>query len=154
MMHAFPRTFTLPQGRRHRAALAASAPIAPLTPAAYLRLRREAAGMSVRQVAGMLARKADDVAPALDLIYVLETPGNVARRAETLERLRAVFAFDPDVYRQLAGEPADRHPQVCRGCGCSHWDPCGDDRHGACAWSTPGTCSRCLPDDGAIEVHQ
>ncbi|USU08923.1 hypothetical protein NF700_00940 [Sphingomonadaceae bacterium OTU29MARTA1] len=150
MMHAFPRTFTLQQARGVRAAAADSA---PLTPAAYLRLRREAAGLTERRVAGMLARKAEDVTPAFYLVHVLETPGNVARKAETLESLRDVFPFDPDVYRQLATEPAHLHPRICRGCGCSHWDPCGDGQD-ACAWATDTACTRCLPDVAPVECCQ
>lgn len=145
-MHAFPRTFTLPKQRFERATSATSA---PLKPAAYLRLRREAAGLSIQMLAGMLARNADEVAPALDLVHVMETPGNTIRYSETLERLRSVLAFDPDVYRQLASEPADRHPRVCRGCGCSTWDPCDHATHGSCSWATPTACTACLPDTDA-----
>lgn len=151
MMHVFPRTFSLPRSRSERAATVRPA---PLTPAAYLRLRREAAGLSIRHVAGMLAREADQVATALDLVHALETPGNTARRRETLESLRDVFAFDIDVYHQLADEPADRHPAVCRGCGCSEWDGCMDGDHGACSWATPTACTRCLPDveaEGSVQ---
>ena len=151
MMHVFPRTFTMPMQRGERAATASAA---PLTSAAYVRLRREAAGLSIKEVAGMLARNADEVAPALDLIYALETPGNTARRPETLEALRSIFPFDPDVYRQLATDPADSHPRICRGCGCSHWDPCTSDEHGACAWATDTACTACLPDTAPVECCQ
>lgn len=149
MMHAFSRTFTLPPERLLRAV----ADQAPLTPAAYLRLRREAAGLTERRVAGMLAQKAEDVAAALDLVHVLETPGNVARRSETLDGLRDVFPFDPDVYRQLATAPVSQHPRICRGCGCSQWDPCGDQQH-ACAWATDTACTRCLPNVAPVECCQ
>ena len=151
MIHVFPRTFTVPMQRGERAALTSTA---PLTPAAYLCLRREAAGMSIRTVAGMLARNADEVATALDLVHALETPGNTARKPETLEALRSIFAFDPDVYRQLATEPAARHPRICRGCGCSQWDPCTSDEHGACAWATDSACTVCLPDTTPVECCQ
>lgn len=151
MMHAFPRTFTLPADGLLRAV--AEAHPAPLTPAAYLRMRREAAGLTERRVAGMLARKADDIPAALDLVHVLETPGNVARRPETLETLRDIFPFDPDLYRQLASAPADQHPRVCRSCGCSQWDPCGDEQD-ACSWSSDIACTRCLPDVAPMECCQ
>ncbi len=156
MMHVFPRTFSLPMQRGERVAAASTA---PLTPAAYLTLRREAAGLTIGVVAGMLARKADEVAPALDLVHALETPGNTARRPETLEALRSVFAFDPDVYRQLANDPAESHPRICRGCGCSHSDPCvSDDLRGdfwgACAWATDTACTACLPDTAPVECCQ
>lgn len=148
MMHAFPRTFSLPQDRHERASAQL---LAPLTPAAYLRLRREAAGMSITAVAVMMTRNARDVTPAVELIQLLETPGNTARRPETLERLRTAFPFDPDVYRQLKDEPASRHPNVCRGCGCSEWDR---DPDGApWDWATASACTRCL-DDGAARAER
>ena len=117
MMHAFPRTFSLaPRADRGPASRAR---FAPLTPATYLRLCREAAGLTRHALAMRLAPRAHDLPQAGDLLAVLETPGNVARRAATLERLRILPAFDPDVYRQLATEPPDRHPRVCRGCAAS-----------------------------------
>jgi hypothetical protein len=113
----------------------------------------EATWVSIRTVAGMLARNADEIATALDLVHALETPGNTARKPETLEALRSIFAFDPDVYRQLATEPAARHPRICRGCGCSQWDPCARD-DGACAWATDKACTVCLPDTAPVECCQ
>jgi len=126
----------------------------PVTPDQYLQLRRKAAGMSVKEVAGMLARNAGEVAPALDLIYALESPGRTARHPETLEALRSVFPFDPDVYRQLATYPTDQHPRICRGCGCSEWDPCiaGDGTH-TCSWQGLATCTRCVGEP-VVPVHQ
>ncbi len=151
MMHDFLRTFTLPKQRAERAVCATAA---PLKPADYLRLRREAAGLSAQMLAGLLARNADEVALALDLVRVMETAGNTLRHPETLERLRSVLAFDPDVYRQLATEPADRHPRVCRGCGCSTWDPCDHATHGSCSWETPTACTACLPEIDAEGLLQ
>jgi hypothetical protein len=151
MMHAFPRTFTLPKHRLERVIDAGSA---PLKPAVYLRLRREAAGLSIATLARRLARNADEIAPALDLVHVMETPGNTIRYPETLERLRSVFAFDPDVYRQLATEPADRHPRICRGCGWSTWDSCDDGGNGSRRWATPTACTACLLDTDAEGLVQ
>lgn len=140
MMHAFPRTFSLPQSRKERV-LPATFP--PLTAAGYLRLRREAAGLKVADVARALARKPEDVATAIELVQMLEQPGNVARKHETLYALQRIFPFDQEVYGQLAREPADRHPHVCRGCGCSDWDT--DDTHAVrFAWATPNACVRCV----------
>lgn len=148
MMHAFPRTFTLPTQRGERAATAGAA---PLIPAAYLRLRREAAGLTRRQVAMALASEAGERSTALDLVMALETPGNTARRPETLDRLSAVFAFDPDVYRQLATDPAN-HPWICRGCGCSRQDGCYVEGDGCCRPVSAVACSRCLPDDAGHDA--
>lgn len=128
-----------------------------LSPADYIRLRREAAGLSrydvalrlpsigVRTDAGdhrarPIARDLDD---ALGLVRQLETPGIRARHRMMVEALGSIFPLDVDVYFQLADAPPQRHPSVCRSCGCSDQDPCsGGD--GVCTWATPGMCTRCL----------
>jgi hypothetical protein len=114
---------------------------ARLRPAAYLRLRREAAGLSVEDVATKLAPAAAERAAARALVRLLEVDLVVARKARPIERLAACYPLDPAVYYQLAG-PAP-HPPVCRGCGCSEWDPCQHEERGACSWTTPTRCSHC-----------
>lgn len=145
MMHAFPRTFSLATSRADRVAAPAFA-LAPLTPAAYLRLCREAAGLTRSTVAVMLAPRPGHLAQASDLLDMLETLGNVARKPETLERLRAIFPFDPDVYRQIASEPAERHPRVCRGCAASAWN--APEEGGPLRWATKHACIRCAGMEG------
>ncbi len=117
---------------------------APLAAAAYIKLRREAAGLTIRQVASIIAPKASRYAEALSLVTMLETDGVRARHTDTLIALRKAFPFDIVVYRQLADDPADRHPTVCRGCGCSEWDPCRP-RYAAefCGWENSTTCTGC-----------
>lgn len=144
-MHAFPRTFFPPQSRQARVTRAV---VAPLPAATYIRLRREAAGLSIEDVARRICGHPRDLATATDLVRMLEQPGNVARSNDTLDRLQAAFPFDPAVYRQLATEPADRHPRVCVGCGCSQWD--SDDAHTIpFAWAGPHACVRCTGEAGA-----
>lgn len=122
---------------------AATPVVPPLTPAAYLRLRRTAAGMTMRAVASRIAKPADS-AEATALVALLETPGNLARRRETLDALRGAFRFDPDVYRQLASDPVEHHPQICRGCGCSAWDPHVDAQGvEALEWASDSLCTSC-----------
>ena len=145
MMHVSACAFVDHRSRQERALVAATT---ALSPAAYLRLRREAAGRSVREVAAMIVDTGDDVAMALDLVRVLETPGNTARQHETLDRLQRAFPFDPSVYRQLATDPVDQHPRICRGCGCSRWDACCS-AEGACSWSSDTACTRCTGDAAA-----
>jgi len=130
------------------------ASIAPVTADRYLRLRREAAGLTILQVARHMFANDDGKAQiAVDLITALETPGVRAKVNLTLDRLSLAFAFDPDVYHQLAHDPADRHPRVCAGCGCSQNDACvSADGHDCCAWSStsrPGAalCTRCTGED-------
>lgn len=122
----------------------------PLSPAEYLRLRREAAKLSIADVAARIAPDSALRGEAAAFLRLIETPGARVSRNDTLLRLEAVFPFDPSVYSQLCDEPADRHPQVCRGCGCSHWDPCDTDGRGPCAWSSASTCTRCAPEGGDL----
>jgi hypothetical protein len=121
---------------------------APLTPAAYVALRRKAAGLSVEQVAERLSRRACDQAEIRALVRQLETPGITARHVSSLDILRDAFPLDPNVYFQLAFEPVDRHPRVCRGCGCSHWDLCDRGEAGSCTWASEEICTRCT--DGEL----
>jgi hypothetical protein len=107
-----------------------------MTPSLYLRLRREAAGLSRTQVAQRLydikikrvfgdrrpRRLYDSVAQALATVQQLETPGAYAKYRPMIEFLGGIVPLDVDVYHQLRDEPADRHPLVCRGCGCSTHD--------------------------------
>ncbi|WCM29216.1 hypothetical protein NDN01_10155 [Sphingomonas sp. QA11] len=118
-----------------------------MTAAGYIRLRRLSAGFTVEQVAERLAPRMRDRSEAIALIRMLETDGARARHNATLSALARVFPFDLAVYRQLLDEPADRHPAICRGCGCTHWDPC-EDQQRMCGWATPDQCTRCATRDG------
>jgi hypothetical protein len=124
------------------------APITPpadeaprLRPASYLRLRRQAAGLSVEDVAVLLAPRAADRGAARAFVRLLETDLMVARKARPIERLATCYPLDPAVYYQLAG-PAP-HPRVCRGCGCSEWNLCQHEERGACSLASPTRCSHC-----------
>lgn len=140
--------FALPADRRRPAPLVLS----PLSPAGYLRLRRKAAGLSVETVARRISANNQDEARAL--VCLLETEGTKARYRETVEGFADAFPIDVDVYMQLRDTPSDQHPRICRGCGCSEWDPCvaGDGAH-TCAWHGLATCTRCV-GESAVPVHQ
>lgn len=123
---------------------------AALTPAAYLRLRRCAAGLSIAAVAERIALRIADRSEARALVALLETDGARARYAATLDRLAGAIPFHPAIYRQLAEDPADRHPRICRACGWSEADRCSDPVDGpARAWATPACCSACAGEAGA-----
>lgn len=140
--------FTLPArqtGKSHFVSAASVIDPPPMTPSAYLRLRREAAGLTIAQVAARLPTTHIDADMAASVIRSLETPGARARHRATLAALRTVFAFDIDIYQQLATEPAARHSQICRGCGCSTDDACVEaDGHTCCGWALPTLCTRCM----------
>lgn len=154
--------FTLPPRRNAKPMI-----FGPVTPATYITLRRQAAVLSRYEVATRLAARAHDArkayrdreklerdqAEALALIDQLETTGTRARHRRTIEVLGTIFALDVDVYYQLANDPADRHPRVCRGCGCSDHDACTGDA-GVCSWMTRSICTRCVDRHlGAAEAR-
>ena len=136
--------------------------LAPLAPCDYLRLRRRAAGLTIDQLAYQIAHNIahrfarttenrsaearERVKVIRDQLTLLERPGSRARFTDILQGIERVIPFDPNVYCQLADEPADRHPLVCRSCGCSSHDPCIDN-HSVCKWVSPQLCSHCAMED-------
>lgn len=122
----------------------------PLSPAAYLKLRRLAAGLTVEGLAELIAPRHTDRSEARALVRCLETEGVRARNRETIDLLADHFRIDPDVYHQLATEPPSRHPLICRGCGCSEYDPCSGPK-GVCGWASLRACTRCA-DRGLVAV--
>ncbi len=130
--------------------------VAPMTPAHYMRLRRAASGMSRRDLAYRLSsafvprhRQSDGArVPSLDeamaLIDMLETDGARARYRWTIEAIACFIPLDADVYHQLAADAEDRHPQICRGCGCTDHDVAGT------GWAVANLCVSCLKRDAAL----
>jgi hypothetical protein len=115
---------------------------APISAGRYLQLRREAAGFTIAQIAERLAPAHKDRSDAVALIKILERDGARPRHEGAIAVLRTIFPFDIAVYRQLCETPADRHPLICRGCGCSRYDLC-EDETGCCHFEQPGQCTRC-----------
>ncbi len=113
-----------------------------MTPANYLRLRRQAAGLTIEQVAEQLMPRVGFRKMVVVFLRILESDGCTAKHRDHIERLTAVFPLDPDVYYQLVNEPTDRLPHICSGCGCSAYDPCtGAD--GICRFVASDACNRC-----------
>lgn len=129
-------------------ALPSIAACTPVTPDAYLRLRRIAAGISRDEVARRIAHGPRDVSIAAQLVRSLETPGVRARLRATLDRLRTVYPFDQDVYHQLYNAPASAHPRICRGCGVSAWDMETAPGVDAGGWHDDATCLACAARRG------
>jgi hypothetical protein len=117
-----------------------------MTPAHYLRLRRAAAGITLDDAAAALAPRMADRRVAYALLRLWETDG-VAGEPADVERLRGLYPLDVAVYRQLVEEPADRHPRICAGCGCTWNDACVDDQAVTCHWVAEDLCSAC--EEGA-----
>lgn len=130
--------------------------VEPMTAACYMRLRRAASGMSRRDLAYRLssAFKPNYLVspaariPALDeamaLIDMLETDGARARYRWTIEAIACFVPIDVDVYHQLANDPEERHPQVCRGCGCTDGDIASP------GWAVANLCVPCLKCNAAL----
>ena len=122
----------------------------PLTPGAYLKMRRCARGFSVADVAEKIAtvpRLAEHArVELLELIEADAAPVSFA----TLVVLNNVYSFDFEVLATLerislgADVPM---PQVCRICACSTYDPCirlpGYICAHTCSWAEYDLCSTC-----------
>lgn len=124
-----------------------------MTPGAYLRKRREAAGLSLDQVAGQLAAlpwalvrpSAQEIASLAARLAVAEADQDNLTVPQA-ELLRNAFRFDIYVYQTLLwARYGDRNtplPQLCRHCACSWCDPCL--HHGSpCQWVARDLCSAC-----------
>lgn len=121
---------------------------APLSPGAYIKARRCAAGLSVADVAARFGTSIRwsqrDRAFWLELIEADIQPAS----AFTLDALHGLFPFDLDVLALLdaiaiGARPEEDAPQLCRICACSELDPCWHDSGGPCAWAEPNLCTEC-----------
>ena len=106
----------------------------PVAPWDYIRLRREAAGLSIAQAASRIVRVGEGLAQAVANLRTFEFP-NV--RVKNIERfkLERAFPFSAEIYRQLAFLSAEQHPRVCRGCGWDHWTPQVDINGDECGFA-------------------
>jgi len=122
-------------------------PSTPLTPGAYLKMRRCAAGLSVSDVAAKIAtapRLAEHArAELIELIEADATPASFS----TIIVLNNVYHFDLDVLAALqrinlgADLPS---PRLCRICACSDYDACFSRTvFGPCFWTETDLCSGC-----------
>ncbi|HEY1599689.1 MAG TPA: hypothetical protein VGG64_08815 [Pirellulales bacterium] len=68
--------------------------------------------------------------------------------ADLYQRTRLIAARHHQTPGELVADLIDKHipEQVCRVCGCSHWDPCIDsETEESCAWAPPAfdICTVC-----------
>lgn len=117
------------------------APPPAMTGPGYLRLRRKAARLTIDDLARRIAPRERDRSEAAALLRMLETDGARARHRTTILRIAPHTGVDADVYFQLLNDPADRHPTLCRCCGCSIDRPC-PMADGQCR-IVDGICTRC-----------
>jgi len=105
-----------------------------VTPGRYIRMRRQAAGLSIGDVLAVLAGGGVLSAPLEDIERDLAP-------ATGMDAALLSYAFSLDdmiVARLRDGEPV----QVCRSCGCSEGYQCQDEHFGRC-WLVAGECSVC-----------
>ncbi|MEZ0495427.1 helix-turn-helix domain-containing protein [Sphingomonas sp. IW22] len=118
-----------------------------LTPGQYLRKRREAAGLSLDDVALCFETVPPIAAAARAEWLGLVEADAVPLPAGIADALHDAFPFDPRVLAELAYRLADDPDNiafgyaVCRSCACSELDPCGE----GCSWvpGDTGLCTRC-----------
>lgn len=118
---------------------------APLTPGAYLALRRRSAGVEIEQLAAAIATE-----PRLperdraEFIRALEAD-LVSPTITELAALNRHFRSDITVLAALVDPvPGIPVPRVCRTCGCSDRDPCLAKGGWGCSWAGPDLCNVCL----------
>jgi len=124
-----------------------------MTPGTYLRKRREAAGLSLDQVAEQLAAlpwalvrpSAQEIASLAARLAVVEVDQDNLTVPQA-QLMRNAFSFDVDVYQTLLwaryGNRAHPLPQLCRHCACSWCDPCLHHEQ-PCHWIARDLCSAC-----------
>lgn len=125
-----------------------------MLPGTYLRLRREAADLSIEDVAMLLPSIPETpLETRVDWLRQIESGGAPVGREE-IKALRYAFAFDPLVLLRLedlrlgATLPA---PRICSGCGCTETDACVE----RCHWIAEDRCSNCpesVPVDDEAET--
>ncbi|MEA3042999.1 MAG: hypothetical protein QOH47_837 [Sphingomonadales bacterium] len=135
-----------------------------MTPGRYLRLRREAAGLTLQHVAIILVPAGRKTAAEDRAIFRRDVANLEAdqlgggNQVGLVDLLSSIFSFDSAIYWLLVGRAADPDsevpvPQICRGCGCTWNDACIDGARG-CAWSAddPTLCTVCERKESANEA--
>lgn len=123
-----------------------------LSPGAYLKHRRTAAGLSVRDVAAALATE-PRVAEHARADWIEMVEADIAPATfNTIVALRRAFQFDLVVLAQLAAVHLGADiatARLCRICACSELDACLSPSGLPCHWVDVDLCSACA---GAIAI--
>ena len=114
-----------------------------MTPGTYLRLRREAAGLTMDDVVMLITPDEARWPLALLLTFAIEID-EVLPSSSELQSLRFAYPFDRYVFRQLVGR-LDPKPEICGVCACTALDPCASETGDTCGWATPAhdLCTAC-----------
>ena len=126
-----------------------------MTPGAYLRRRREAAGLSIEEVATLMASPSGVSSHAFDAATVgMIERDQLVPPIELLARVASAVRLDRYTFILLG---FGRAAEICRDCGCSALDACIDEHSGEhCAWADRGPaadgtrlCTTCHAKDQA-----
>jgi hypothetical protein len=120
-----------------------------VSPGTYLRLRRQTAGHTIRQMAQLYAYSPLG-APAAEQLFAEAEADQVQLGEGVIRRLAQHLALDPGVYLRLADSFPP--PPICRQCGCSWEMACP----GGCAWADEaGTlCTACAPSTTSVPAPE
>lgn len=132
-----------------------------MLPGRYLRLRRQAAGLTIEQAAVRIAPRPSrwhDTAKAIEALEAGD-PGLDGSPSHILaHQLLTAFPFNLLVWEILEEHRLDPDselpvPRICTACGCTWTDPCRIDRGLNCAWRSVAQdlCTAC-PAPTPVEV--
>lgn len=118
-----------------------------ITPSTYLRLRREAAGLTIEECA-IVTETVPTVCARDRGAWIADIEKGVAPLSiDVALALQVAFPFDWDVLVKLCAYQArliDHAPPVCMVCGCTEQDACADLNGQPCAWASPTLCTACV----------
>lgn len=143
---------------------------APMSPGTYFRLRREASGVAIADLAFRISATGAEHQDSIDAIERLEAdaPGNYLA---LVDRAHRIIRLMPGIYAALVGFAADPEselpcPRICTACGCTWSNACihaideitrgrGAPFTTPCNWRDgPGDrCTGCPPMTGAAETE-
>lgn len=109
----------------------------------YVRMRRQAAGLTIAQVANDFWVRPEHREEVESRFVDLERENFRFQFLYRTEGLR--YTFSRDIYRQLADLPPHQHPRLCLACGWDQWTREYDTRGQEITWSEadPDLCTRC-----------
>ncbi|WP_103730670.1 hypothetical protein [Novosphingobium sp. HII-3] len=115
---------------------------APVMPWDYVRMRREAAGLSIEEASKPFWHRPEHRADVERNMAQIEAVGFRVKRLWDMSR---AFRLNLTIYRQLCDTPPDQHPRLCRACGWDEWSDQLDNDGFDCAWSAldPEICTLC-----------
>jgi hypothetical protein len=116
---------------------------ATLSAGVYLRLRRQAAGLTPDALGLRMSPTGNWARFNARAIEALEGDAWIPNQS-FIDRLGRALPFDRYVFRQLLNHLEPTLP-ICRQCGCSEHDACVDETYGPCAWTSPARdlCTHC-----------